>query len=123
MSQTAKDELGADVPEELQEQQNKDKESVEDEDFEDDILQKYKDRLDANDNTVFYDMFELIITKISTVQGSIRKVRKVQKALNGKMNVTERNLDVCLQSIDDLDAEVDDLYDTKYEINPISNKM
>ena len=89
------------------------------------ILDEYKKRLEENDSSVYYDMFELIITKLAVVQSNINQVRSTQKLLDGKVSSNGRTIDVCTQSIDDIDAEIDDLNDTNIKLvqSAIKNEM
>lgn len=73
------------------------------------VIEQFWDRLKQEDKTVFYDMFELIITKLATVQTSVKEVKNNQLLLNERITELENTMDVCTQSIDDLDAKLDDL--------------
>ena len=98
-----------DVPEEGEEK----KESIE---FGEQLLEQYKKRLDENDNSVFYDMFELIITSLASVHKEIRTVKTEQAELNRKVCEVERTIDVYTQSIDDLDTEMSEVNDVNIKL-------
>ena len=80
------------------------------------ILDRYKRRLDQSDSTVFYDMFEMIIMKLSVVQTSIKEVRSAQAEIEGKMETLNNTIDVCTQSVDDIDAEIDEVNDVNIKL-------
>ena len=99
------------------------KESEEDEEADKEIIEKFKQRLKEKDESVFYDMFELIITKLSMMQSSVRRVSQQQKELDEKVSSLERTLDVCTQSIDDLDAEMDEINDSNFKLVQAAIKL
>ena len=80
------------------------------------IIDRFKKRLDEQDSTVFYDMFKLIITKLSTVQQSIKKVKLDQQGISDKVSLLEKNVNVLFQTIDDYDAEVEDVNETNVKL-------
>ena len=92
--------------EEGPEPENKDEDAINP-----DIIAAFRKRLDEEDKTVFYDMFELIITKISTVQNNMREVRAEQLKINNKIEVLNNTIDVISQTVDDLDMEVEEVND------------
>ena len=94
-----------------------------DEEQPEDIIDRFKRRLDQEDKTVFYDMFELIITKLSTTQMSIQKVRNAQKALESKVEALNNTIDVCTQSVDDIDAEIDEINDVNMKLVQAAVKL
>ena len=69
----------------------------------------FRNRLKQNDQTVFYDMFEMIITKLSVMQNNIKHVKFEQDKVKDRLTGVERYLDVCTQSIDEIDEEMDDV--------------
>ena len=80
------------------------------------ILEEYKKRLDSKDNSVFYDMFELIITKLAVMQSSMAQVKNDQKQLNDRVSGLEHIVDVCTQSIDDMDGEINEVQDMNMKL-------
>ena len=80
------------------------------------IIDQFKKRLDEEDKSVFYDMFELIITKLSVVQNNINQVRTKQRAVNDRVDDLQNTIDVCTQSIDDLDAEMSEVHDANIKV-------
>ena len=80
------------------------------------VLDQYKSRLDEGDQHVYYNMFEMIITKLAVVQNSIKEVREEQNQINTSIESIGRTLDVCVQSIDDIDAEVDEVNDANVKL-------
>ena len=98
------------------EDENNDEEKQEEEVIDLKILDQYKNRLDQGDQHVYYDMFELIITKLAVVQNSIKEVREEQNQINTSINSISKTLDVCVQSIDDIDAEVDEVNDANVKL-------
>ena len=75
------------------------------------IIDQFKKRLQEKDESVFYDMFKVIITKLSTVQNELKEVKNNQSSINDRICELERVVDVCTQSLDDIDAEIDDIND------------
>ena len=71
----------------------------------------------------FYDMFELIITKISTVQNSLREVREEQVQINERIDQVSNTTDVVSQIVDDLDKEVEEMTDTNLKIMQATIKV
>ena len=69
------------------------------------IIQKFKDHLEKDDKDVFYDMLELIITKLYMVQNNIKFVKAQQDM---KVSSLEEYLDVCSSERDKMGAEVSD---------------
>ena len=86
------------------------------EELDPDVLEKFKKRLDEQDSTVFYDMFELIITKLATVQSDINGVKIEQQSVCNRVSALERNYDVICQTVDDVDAEIDDVNDANVKL-------
>ena len=72
-------------------------------------LSEYKERLEAQDNSVFYDMFELMITKMSTVQEAVTAVKQEQKALNKKVSALESSIEKQNETAINLTSEIEDV--------------
>ena len=81
-----------------------------------DILEQFKKRLDDDDKTVVYDMFELLITKMTTVQESIKEVKGQQIQVSQKVATIEKSLDFYAQSIEEIDVDMDDVANMNVKI-------
>ena len=81
-----------------------------------DVLGRFKKRLDEEDKTVFYDMFELLITKMSTVQAEIKGVKETQSKVSEKFTQIEHALDFYAQSIEEIDADLEDVTNMNVKI-------
>ena len=57
-----------------------------------DLIEQYKKRLQDEDQTVFYDMFEVLLTKLSVMETSIKRIRSEQDSLTLKVHDIESTL-------------------------------
>ena len=73
------------------------------------LLNSYRDRLNKNDNLVFLEMFELLITKMSTIETSIRSIKSEQKQVSKRLQQLENNLECFGQTIDEIDEDVENI--------------
>ena len=80
------------------------------------VIQEFKERLDNQDHSVFYDMFELLIVKLSSVQNEVVLVQKDQASLNTKVSNIQHNLQMCVNSIDEMDEELGEVTDTNLKL-------
>ena len=76
------------------------------------VLQKYKDRLNNDDKSVFFDMFELLITKMSVIENSITNLKTQQKEVNKKVRDFETSLSFADKSVQDLAIDVNEIAQT-----------
>ena len=88
----------------------------EEEDIPVDILDKYKKRLENDDKSVFFDMFQLLITKMSTVQTSIKDMKIKQKQVSEKVAAIERSLEYYAQSMEEMDDDLDGVMNTNIKL-------
>ena len=73
------------------------------------ITEEYRKRLKDQDMTVMYNMFELLITKMSVVQQQMTGVKESQTALNTKVTELEHSIEFLGQSVDEVSEELDDI--------------
>ena len=81
-----------------------------------DVIAAFKERLNQDDRSVFYDMFELLITKLSCVQNNIHEVRETQNNLDVKVNELQVGLECCGSNLNEVDNEVADMADTNIKL-------
>ena len=81
-----------------------------------DILQTFKTRLESDDKTVFYDMFELLITKMSCIETTLAKVKEEQKGVNSKIANIENAMTVYEQEMNDIGDDIGEISDTNVKI-------
>ena len=55
------------------------------EENEDQLISGYKKRLQQNDNTVMFEMFELLLTKLSQMETNIKCMKRVQNSVSNKV--------------------------------------
>ena len=92
------------------------KEAKNDADFGLEILEKFKERMEEEDKDVVYDMFEMILTKLVTMQDGFKTMQETQNELNSKVSEIENNIDVQSQTIDDLDIEMEETNETNMKL-------
>ena len=61
-------------------------------------------------------MFELIITKLSTVQNNIKYVKNSQDRMSVRVSELEQYADVLLQSLDDAEDAINDISDMNLKL-------
>ena len=72
-----------------------------------DLLEKFKRRLEQDDRSVFYDMFELLITKMGTVEAMIQQVKNEQKSLKDRVSEVEKSLAFLDQNQEEMSSDKD----------------
>ena len=58
------------------------------------------------DPSVFYDMFELLLTKLSTIHDSVREIKKDQQEVSSKLFVLESSMEYMGNTIDEMDEDL-----------------
>ena len=56
---------------------------------EEEIIKQYKQRLQNDDNMIIFELFEMMLTKMNTIQDSIRNIKMEQKNINDKVTALE----------------------------------
>ena len=80
------------------------------------VLDEYKKRLEEDDKTVFYDMFKLLITKMSEVQQEITLVKSQQKTVSEKVSQLEAAISFNADAIDNCHADLDEIASTNIKL-------
>ena len=88
-----------------------------------DVIENFRKRLQEKDTDVFYDMFELIITKVSTVQNNLKEVRSQQGTINDRIDILSNAVDVIAQSVDDIDVEIEEVNDANFKLVQAAMKL
>ena len=81
-----------------------------------DILDSFKKKLDDGDNQVFYEMFELMITKMSSIEEPLVKVKQEQKSMNQKVVSLETAMAYYDQSIGEIDQDIAEVSDMNIKL-------
>ena len=76
---------GTDVQEEIERENSKSQEESRKDEEGERLIAEYRTRLQEKDTTVVFDLFELLLTKMTAVQNSIEEVRKQQSILDRKI--------------------------------------
>ena len=80
------------------------------------LLQSFKDRLEEDDKTVFYDMFELMITKMSCIESNLEEVKAEQVEINGKIDQMETVMASYEHSINEMGDDVAEVADMNIKL-------
>ena len=80
------------------------------------VLEEFKERLDNDDKTVVYDMFELLLTKMTSVQENIKEVKEKQQKVSEKVSIIEKAIDFYAQSLEEIDVDLDDVTNTNLKL-------
>ena len=73
------------------------------------LLERYKRRLQEEDKTVFYDMFELLITKMAQVQETIAAVQKDQSVMQEEVRRIKVDLSQFKVDNQEITTDLDDV--------------
>ena len=98
------------------EEQDADQEDQKNEQFGMKMLEDFKVRLEENDTTVFYNMFELIITKLTVVAAEIKQVKDEQKQMFDRIVAVEEAIDSCTQGVNEMDEELAEASNTNVKL-------
>ena len=78
---------------------------------EDEVIQNYKKRLQEDDKTVIFEMFELLLTKMSTLQQDFTVLKKEQtqvseqvKTLKTKLNFANKDIKSCRRELNEVNT-------------------
>ena len=80
------------------------------------LLDKYKERLEKNDTTVFYNMFELMIMKMASIESSVNSIQEEQVRINERISIAENSIEYIGNTIDEVDEDVAGLMDSNLKI-------
>ena len=80
------------------------------------VLTQFKTRLEADDKTVVYDMFELMITKMSCIETSLNKVKNVQGSLTKKITALENAMGSYERDINEMEEDVAEVSDMNIKL-------
>ena len=86
------------------------------------ILENFKKRLERNDNSLFYDMFEILLTKMATIESSMSRIKQEQVRLSKKISIVENSTDYIGNTIDEMDVDVSDLIDGNMKLTSAAIK-
>ena len=81
-----------------------------------DLLMKFKKRLEDDDKTVFYDMFELMITKMSCIEANLTDVKVKQEGLSSKVAILENVMGRYEQNVTEMEDDVADVSDMNIKL-------
>ena len=73
------------------------------------LLDSYRKRLEENDQTVFLEMFELLITKMANIEKSMMSVQQKQLEVSEKVQQLENSLDYFGQTVDEIGQDFDEI--------------
>ena len=81
-----------------------------------DILESYKKRLDEDDKSVFYDMFELLITKLTTFEDTIKEIKTEQVQVSQQITHIQETIKTSVQAINEMDTDIADVSNTNIKL-------
>ena len=86
-------------------------------------LDSYKKRVLENDQTVLYDMFKLLITKMCSISNEVRNIKMSQNKLNKRVIKVEQAIDYYGGCLDKNSAEIAEIADMSVKLTQAAIKL
>ena len=86
------------------------------ENVDDEVIENYQKRLSRKDNTVIFDLFELLIKKMSSVQNDMKELKQQQRQVSQKFKTINKVQHSSKRKTSKMAKDTDDANDTNLKV-------